>query len=186
MVTHACSGCLRVTSRTGRCLACGGGTTTQRGYGAGWRLRRARQLLQRPRCQWLVTLPSTTCRLRATDVDHIMPKVHGGTDDAANLQSLCAAHHRVKTATQDRRWGSETFGQGPGGTSPSNAATGSGARDARSSPSGPSAIAIQSSERSSGDSPVEAQRRLSTVQPSGSAAWVRLQAWPRSSVVSTR
>jgi hypothetical protein len=32
------------------------------------------------------------------------PEVHGGTDRAANLQSLCAAHHRLKTATQDRRW----------------------------------------------------------------------------------
>jgi len=52
-----------------------------------------------------VTLPSTTCRLRATDVDHIVPKVHGGTDDTSNLQSLCAAHHRLKTATVDRRWG---------------------------------------------------------------------------------
>ena len=34
MATHPCPGCLRVTSRAGRCLACGGGTTTQRGYGA--------------------------------------------------------------------------------------------------------------------------------------------------------
>jgi len=105
MATHACSGCLRVTSRPGRCVACGGGTTTQRGYGAAWRLNRARHLLLHPLCQWVVTIPSTTCRLRATDVDHIMPKVHGGTDDASNLQSLCAAHHRRKTATQDRRWG---------------------------------------------------------------------------------
>ena len=32
---HPCPGCLRVTSREGRCLACGGGTTTQRGYGVG-------------------------------------------------------------------------------------------------------------------------------------------------------
>ena len=31
---HPCPGCLRVTSRPGRCVACGGGTTTQRGYGA--------------------------------------------------------------------------------------------------------------------------------------------------------
>ena len=105
MATHPCPGCLRITSRDGRCLACGGGTTTQRGYGAAWRLRRARQLLRHPVCQWVVTLPSTTCRLRATDVDHIVPKVHGGTDDASNLQSLCAGHHRIKSAMLDHRWG---------------------------------------------------------------------------------
>ena len=35
-MTHPCPGCLRVTSRPGRCVACGGGTTTQRGYGADW------------------------------------------------------------------------------------------------------------------------------------------------------
>jgi hypothetical protein len=43
--------------------------------------------------------------MQATEVDHIVPKVYGGTDDAANLRSLCGWHHRLKTATQDRRWG---------------------------------------------------------------------------------
>jgi 5-methylcytosine-specific restriction endonuclease McrA len=105
VITHPCPGCLRVTSRPGRCVECGGGTTTQRGYGTDWRQRRARQLLRHPTCQWIVSLPSFTCRLRATDVDHIVPKVHGGTDDASNLQSLCAAHHGCKTATLDRRAG---------------------------------------------------------------------------------
>jgi hypothetical protein len=27
---------------------------------------------------------------------------HGGSDEPADLQSLCAIHHRLKTATQDR------------------------------------------------------------------------------------
>ncbi len=40
---HACPGCLRLTSREGRCLDCGGGTTTQRGYGAAWSRPWARQ-----------------------------------------------------------------------------------------------------------------------------------------------
>lgn len=105
MAPHPCPGCLQITSRVGRCIVCGGGTTSQRGYGAAWRLRRASQLLLHPFCQWVVTIPSTTCRLRATDVDHIVPKAFGGTDDASNLQSLCAAHHRLKSAWQDRRWG---------------------------------------------------------------------------------
>jgi hypothetical protein len=38
-------------------------------------------------------------------VDHVVPKVHGGRDQAANLQSLCTRHHRRKTATEDRWWG---------------------------------------------------------------------------------
>jgi 5-methylcytosine-specific restriction protein A len=67
----------------------------QRGYGAAGRIRRARQLILHPRCQWLVTIPTTTCGLRATEVDHIKPKAHGGTDDRSNLRSLCAAHHRL-------------------------------------------------------------------------------------------
>jgi hypothetical protein len=53
----------------------------------------------------LVTIPTASCGVRATEVDHIVPKAFGGTDHASNLRSLCAAHHRLKTATQDRRWG---------------------------------------------------------------------------------
>ncbi len=44
-----------------------------------------------------------SCGRPATDVDHIVPKVRGGSDDERNLQSLCAAHHRVKTARQNRQ-----------------------------------------------------------------------------------
>lgn len=69
-------------------------------------------------------------------------------------------------------------------TSPSNAATGSAARERRSSPPGPSATAIQSSERCSTASPSDAQRTLSSCQPVGSAAWVRRQASVKSSVLS--
>ena len=101
---HPCPGCLRVTSRPGRCVACGGGTTTQRGYGADWHRRRARQLLRHPVCQWKAAAEARPCGCPATDVDHIVPKVHGGSDEPANLQSLCARHHRKKTAMQDRRW----------------------------------------------------------------------------------
>lgn len=36
----------------------------------------------------------------ATQVDHIKPKEHGGTDDLSNLQSICAACHRSKTAIE--------------------------------------------------------------------------------------
>lgn len=34
----------------------------------------------------------------ATEVDHIAPKSQGGTDDPNNLQSICSACHKIKTA----------------------------------------------------------------------------------------
>ena len=39
----------------------------------------------------------------ATDVDHIVPIAHGGTDDESNLQSLCHECHKVKTAKERLR-----------------------------------------------------------------------------------
>lgn len=52
-----------------------------------------------------------------TELDHIVPLEKGGTNDYANLQGLCVAHHQEKTA-QDRgytrkksdKWGCSTDG----------------------------------------------------------------------------
>ncbi|EPY8414567.1 HNH endonuclease [Klebsiella aerogenes] len=73
----------------------------ERGYGRPWEIRRAR-VLQRDKylCQ--------NCRrhgiaTKATTVDHIIPKAHGGTDDDSNLESLCWPCHRKKTATERTR-----------------------------------------------------------------------------------
>jgi hypothetical protein len=55
-------------------LSCGGGTTTQRGYGAEWRRRRAQQLRAHPVCERVERGPR--CRRPSTDVDHIVPKVN--------------------------------------------------------------------------------------------------------------
>lgn len=64
----------------------------KKGYGRRWqKLRRvilARDLYLCQACR----------RATATDVDHITPKVQGGTDEAENLQSLCHACHSRKTA----------------------------------------------------------------------------------------
>lgn len=37
--------------------------------------------------------------------DHIIPREHGGTDEDANLETLCARCHAVKTATVDGGFG---------------------------------------------------------------------------------
>lgn len=57
-----------------------------------------------------------------------------------------------------------------------SAVMGSAARADRSWPAGPTATAIQSSERCSGARPVEAQRSPSSRQPAGRCAWVAVQA----------
>ena len=43
----------------------------------------------------------------ATRRDHLVPLAEGGTDAPANLQALCDACHRLKTAAEARRgqWG---------------------------------------------------------------------------------
>jgi 5-methylcytosine-specific restriction endonuclease McrA len=61
-----------------------------------WRVLR-RQVLKRDRysCQ--------ICGRYGEAVDHIVPKSRGGErDNIANLQTLCAAHHRAKTAQEGR------------------------------------------------------------------------------------
>jgi 5-methylcytosine-specific restriction endonuclease McrA len=73
---------------------------TDRGYGYQWRtgLRR-RQLARAPLCQYVAL--GVACTARATDVDHIVPKVRGGADALPNLQSLCHRHHSMKTAAEN-------------------------------------------------------------------------------------
>ncbi len=70
-------------------------TSTQRGYGRRWQLLR-RYILDRDKglCQ--------PCRrgdlvVVATEVDHIVPKSKGGTDDETNLQAICTGCHDAKT-----------------------------------------------------------------------------------------
>ncbi len=60
------------------------GTAAQRGYDAAWR-RLRRTILERDgyRCVW--------CGSPATQVDHLTPKAHGGTDDPANLGASCGS-----------------------------------------------------------------------------------------------
>ena len=78
------------------------GSSSKHGYGRAWQKIRAAQLQREPWCR--------ECRRKeytepATQVDHIVPKANGGTDDEENLQSLCARHHSRKTAKELRTQG---------------------------------------------------------------------------------
>ena len=71
--------------------------TAARGYGRAWqRLRLA--VLKRDRfvCQCMRCKAANRVRL-ATEVDHIVSKAQGGTDDPSNLQAIASECHKVKT-----------------------------------------------------------------------------------------
>lgn len=66
-----------------------------RGYGGEWRRLRARVLVRdRHLCQCENCLGK---RLSASEVDHIVPKHLGGTDDFANLCAINSDCHKEKT-----------------------------------------------------------------------------------------
>ena len=77
------------------------GSTTARGYGADWQRTRA-EVMARDKglCQPCLARGRVTA---AREVDHIVGKALGGTDDAANLQAICIPCHRTKTARESRR-----------------------------------------------------------------------------------
>ena len=76
------------------------GNTTERGYGHAWRKRRARIL---ERDGYLCQACKAKGRITpATDVDHIVNKASGGTDDDNNLQSLCKLCHKAKTQAESQ------------------------------------------------------------------------------------
>ena len=40
------------------------------------------------------------CDAPATEVDHIVPRSRGGTDDLSNLRALCPPHHKEKSEAE--------------------------------------------------------------------------------------
>jgi len=97
-------GCQTPSVRQGRCLAHAQQlertreSATARGYTQKeWRRKRHDKLQREPVCRTCKTLGRTTF---ANEVDHIVPKSLGGTDDDDNLQPLCKACHSRKTAQE--------------------------------------------------------------------------------------
>jgi len=78
------------------------GSAVERGYGATWRKVRAMYLKEHPYCEDPEGLHEEL--VKATDVDHVISKRNGGTDDEGNLQALCHSCHSRKTAKEDGRW----------------------------------------------------------------------------------
>lgn len=77
------------------------GSRHERGYDSAWDALRLK-ILRRDR--WLCkceTCASTGRIRKANEVDHIVPKTLGGTDESSNLRSMHPTCHQVKT-DQDR------------------------------------------------------------------------------------
>ncbi len=99
-------GCAGVV-RDGVCSSCGPlrragqqqlderrGTAASRGYGGRWQRLRAMYLRAHPLC---VACEAAGRATPATDVDHIVARRAGGSDEESNLQALCHACHSAKT-----------------------------------------------------------------------------------------
>jgi 5-methylcytosine-specific restriction protein A len=71
-------------------------TPSQRGYDYAWAAKIRPAILRRDDFQ--CTEPG--CPNVATQVDHIVPKSQGGTDDEANLRSVCRPCHDRKSGKE--------------------------------------------------------------------------------------
>ena len=78
------------------------GTRHERGYGTEWDHTRLR-ILKRDCycCQMCMRQGFVTA---GNIVDHITPKAEGGTDDEANLETICKPHHTEKTQAESNRF----------------------------------------------------------------------------------
>lgn len=99
--------CLRPTLAPARTTTSGWkpdtvrGSRHQRGYGTVWEKLRA-QVLERDTLLCKPGLAKGEVHL-AQEVDHIIPKAAGGTDHINNLQAICKACHREKTARESSK-----------------------------------------------------------------------------------
>jgi 5-methylcytosine-specific restriction enzyme A len=91
------------------------GSANDRGYGSQWGTLRKIVLAEEPLCRdiWGVHARDGEV-VPTTDVDHIVPREQGGTDDRSNLQGLCHSCHSIKTAREDGGFGNRRSKVGDG------------------------------------------------------------------------
>ena len=70
----------------------------ERGYGTQW--QKLRKLIIARDCALCQPCKRKGRATPFAAVDHIKPKAQGGTDDAANLQAICAACHLEKSLAE--------------------------------------------------------------------------------------
>jgi len=84
----------------------GRGSSASRGYGARWRRLRKIFLAAHPLCEDPYGIHASYSEVSpSTDVDHIIARKDGGTDEWNNLQALCHECHSRKTAIENGNWG---------------------------------------------------------------------------------
>lgn len=74
------------------------GTRQERGYGAAWDKARKRVMLRD--CGLCQPCKRANLITIAAEVDHIVNKAIGGTEDDDNLQAICGPCHETKTAQE--------------------------------------------------------------------------------------
>lgn len=74
------------------------GNRHARGYGTAWdKLRKVIMARDKGLCQSCLR---TGRPEKASQVDHIVPKSQGGTDEPSNCEAICLPCHKVKTARE--------------------------------------------------------------------------------------
>jgi len=93
------------------------GTRHERGYGSGWDATRKRVLVRDcGLCQGCLQKGVVTPvgdKPYSAWCDHIIPKAEGGTDEDANLQTLCRPCHKAKTDAEKARGVQRAIRHGP-------------------------------------------------------------------------
>lgn len=79
----------------------GGKSTTERGLG--WEWQKARKQALKRDGHLCVPCLHNGRPTPATEVDHVLPRAKGGTDDLDNLESICRDCHQAKTAADEGR-----------------------------------------------------------------------------------
>lgn len=86
-ICHTCGQSIAAGSR------CEQHPRTERTRGRAWTNHRDRILL---RDAYACQINGPNCTRIATEVDHIIPLAHGGTDEDTNLRSVCTNCHRAR------------------------------------------------------------------------------------------